>query len=207
MGQSVCQSRGPGSAGFRGPHRHGIRGRSHSRHTLLPEELASEPCIYGIRGPLRSWNPVWANLHYYVTMAKDSWHARRWRDKLRVWFASPGWRPADVAARFPKPSYDPRRDFVPYYPPRSLALSIYVLVQFAVLMAAHSHFLAVLPSQPLAANVAYFVFLMLGPVTLGGAMEISGWHRAAQARCQPKFRERLTGVPTRVGALRPWRPF
>ena len=29
------------------------------------EELDGEPCIYGIRGQLNSWNPVWANLHYY----------------------------------------------------------------------------------------------------------------------------------------------
>ena len=28
------------------------------------------------------------------------------RDKLRVWFKPPGWRPADVAARFPKPPFD-----------------------------------------------------------------------------------------------------
>ena len=28
------------------------------------------------RGPLRSWNPVWANLHNYADMAKDSWRAR-----------------------------------------------------------------------------------------------------------------------------------
>ena len=27
------------------------------------EEDDKEPCIYGTRGPLRSWNPVWANVH------------------------------------------------------------------------------------------------------------------------------------------------
>ncbi|MFM7504965.1 MAG: hypothetical protein ACKO3M_00065, partial [Rubrivivax sp.] len=31
---------------------------------------------------------------------------RRWADKLRLWFMPPGWRPADVAARFPKPAFD-----------------------------------------------------------------------------------------------------
>ena len=75
------------------------------------EELDEEPCIYGIRGQLRSWNPVWANLHYYWAMAQDSWHAASWWDKLRVWVAGPGWRPADVAARYPKQPYDPRRGF------------------------------------------------------------------------------------------------
>jgi len=70
------------------------------------EEDDAEPCIYGTRGPLRSWNPVWANLQYYAELAKDSWRARNWGDKLRVWFMHPGWRPADVAAKWPKPPFD-----------------------------------------------------------------------------------------------------
>jgi sterol desaturase/sphingolipid hydroxylase (fatty acid hydroxylase superfamily) len=109
------------------------------------EELDAEPPIYGIRGQLRSWNPVWANLHYYWAMAKDAWHARSWRDKLRVWIAPPGWRPADVAARFPKPEYDPRRDFARFDPPRSLGLSLYAALQVTALIAADDHFLGVLP--------------------------------------------------------------
>ena len=135
------------------------------------EELDSEPCIYGVRGQLRSWNPVWANLHYYWIMLQDSWHARSWRDKLCVWYAPPGWRPPDVAARFPKPAYDPHRDFARFDPPRNLGLSLYVLVQFALLLAAHSHFLALLPKQALLWNLAYFLFLLLTLVLLGGLLE------------------------------------
>jgi alkylglycerol monooxygenase len=65
-----------------------------------------EPIVYGTRAPLRSWNPVLANLQQYAEMARDSWHAERWGDKLRVWFKPPGWRPADVAAKFPKPAFE-----------------------------------------------------------------------------------------------------
>ncbi len=73
--------------------------------SFMPEDDA-EPCVYGTRGPLRSWNPLWANLQYYAELAKDSWRAASWADKLRVWFKPPGWRPADVAARWPKPAFD-----------------------------------------------------------------------------------------------------
>ena len=135
------------------------------------EELDSEPCIYGVRGQLKSWNPVWANLHYWWLMALDSWHASRWRDKLYVWIAPPGWRPADVAARFPKPPYDPTRDFARFDPPRSLALSFYVLVQFVAILAANSHFLALLPKQSSVWNVAYFAFILASLATLGGVLE------------------------------------
>ena len=70
------------------------------------EEDEREPCVYGTRSPLRSWNPLWANLQVYAELAKDCWRAASWADKLRVWFKPPGWRPADVAARWPKPAFD-----------------------------------------------------------------------------------------------------
>jgi sterol desaturase/sphingolipid hydroxylase (fatty acid hydroxylase superfamily) len=70
------------------------------------EEDDAEPCVYGTRSPLRSWNPVWANLQVYRDLVLDSWRARSWGDKLRVWLMPPGWRPADVAARWPKPIFD-----------------------------------------------------------------------------------------------------
>ena len=68
-------------------------------------ELPAEPCVYGTRNPLRSWNPLWANLEVYAGLAHDSRHARSLADKLRLWFKPPGWRPADVAERFPKPPF------------------------------------------------------------------------------------------------------
>lgn len=135
------------------------------------EERDDVPCIYGVRGQLRSWNPVWANLQYYWLMAEDSWRAQRWSDKLRVWFAPPGWRPADVAARFPKRPYDPERDFQRYDPPRSVRLSLYVLAQFLVLMVANSHFLKLLPSASAAASLLYFGYILATLVTLGGVLE------------------------------------
>ena len=135
------------------------------------EERDEDPPIYGIRGQLKSWNPVWANLHYYWAMAQDSWHARSWRDKLCVWVAPPGWRPADVAARFPKPDYDPARDFERFDPARPLSLSLYALVQLAVLIAANSHFLSVLPRQAAWLNILYFIYILTGLATLGGVLE------------------------------------
>jgi alkylglycerol monooxygenase len=135
------------------------------------EERDEEPCIYGVRGQLKSWNPVWANLHYWWLMATDCWHAQCWRDKLRVWIAPPGWRPPDVAARFPKAPYDPYRDFSRYDPPRNLALSLYVSAQFLAIMAANSHFLALLAKPGNWWNAAYFVFILGSLFCLGGVLE------------------------------------
>jgi hypothetical protein len=75
----------------------------HAVGTWQPE-LADHPCHYGTRSPLRSWNPVWANLGVYAALWHDCRRATRWGDKLRVWLKPPGWRPRDVALRFPKPA-------------------------------------------------------------------------------------------------------
>ena len=83
--------------------------------TFQDEDLA-EPCVYGTRGALNSWDPMWANAEVYWALAQDAWHTRSWADKLRVWFKPPGWRPADVAARFPKTAFDIAR--VQTYGPR-----------------------------------------------------------------------------------------
>ncbi len=99
--------------------------------SYAPEDDA-EPCVYGTRGPLRSWNPLWANLQYYAELAHDSWRAASWADKLRVWFKHPGWRPADVAARWPKPAFDITsvRRFDPRMPPGAgmLAIALFALL-------------------------------------------------------------------------------
>ncbi len=70
------------------------------------EEDDAEPIVYGTRAPLRRWCPLAANLDVYRGLAFDSWHAGGALDKLKVWLMPPGWRPADVAARFPRPAFE-----------------------------------------------------------------------------------------------------
>jgi alkylglycerol monooxygenase len=64
-----------------------------------------EKCVYGTRKPLPAGTRCGPMPRCTRLLARDSWHTRRWADKLRVWFKPPGWRPADVAARFPAPSF------------------------------------------------------------------------------------------------------
>ncbi len=98
------------------------------------DELDEEPPIYGVRRPLHSWDPYWANLKVYADLASDSIRTASWRDKLRVWFARTGWRPADVAARFPAESSD-LEDFHKYDPALSAPLKVYVALQCAAVIA------------------------------------------------------------------------
>lgn len=99
------------------------------------EERDDEPCVYGTRAPLRSWNPLWANLEVYAALARDAWHARRWHDKLRVWIAPPGWRPDDVARRWPKPAFE-LRAVRRWEPAPGAAANAIALMLFIALLAA-----------------------------------------------------------------------
>ena len=102
------------------------------------EEDPALPFVYGTRAPLRSCNPIRANLQVYADLGRDCWRARQWSDKLRVWLKPPGWRPADVAARWPKAPFevDGFERFDPAASPRrqALALSLFVALLAATMV-------------------------------------------------------------------------
>jgi alkylglycerol monooxygenase len=129
-----------------------------------------EKCVYGTRSPLNSWDPLWSNAEVYWTLAKDSWHARLWLDKLRVWFKPPGWRPADVAARFPKPAFDLGR-VVRYQPPVSRAVSWFGAIQFVVLLQGVALFLWHADRMPLSQAAVWLGALSAGLWAVGAVMQ------------------------------------
>ncbi len=144
------------------------------------EEDEAEACVYGTRSPLRSWNPLWANLQVYWELAKDSWHAASWADKLRVWLKPPGWRPAEVAARWPKPAFDIRavQRFDPPLPPRA-AMAAGLL--FVLLLAATSLLL-------------WYAHQISSALLWGGAAAIVAGLWGVSLLCTPRARS-LPGNP------------
>ncbi|MGQ9426409.1 sterol desaturase family protein [Gilvimarinus sp. F26214L] len=105
--------------------------------TYQPER-ADLPCAYGITTGLHSWNPVWANFHVWVDTARVAAQCRSWKDRLSVWFRSPGWLPEHLREQATQalppdaPKYDPPADrwtrlyaFAQFWP--VTALSLWVL--------------------------------------------------------------------------------
>ena len=128
--------------------------------------LASTVCVSA-----KELHPVWANFDYYWIMLRDSSHTRSWHDKAPGLVRLTGMAPTDISSRFPKQRYDLHRDFQRFDRPPARSLSVYVLVQFTVILVAHSHFLAVLPKQSPGLNVRYFLFLVLSLALLAGLLE------------------------------------
>jgi len=96
------------------------------------EEDISEAPIYGIRGKIDTFNPIWANLHIYVNMLQDIWSAKKWKEKLFVPFARTGWRPSSLPNSIRKDDFDPVT-FKKYNPQVPTKIKAYSFFQFFAL--------------------------------------------------------------------------
>jgi len=65
------------------------------------EELNEIPPVYGVLKPANTWNPILINFQHIWRLIKDAWRTSNYLDKLRIWFMPTGWRPKDVAEKFP----------------------------------------------------------------------------------------------------------
>ncbi len=138
-----------------------------------------EPVVYGITTPLKSWNPAWANVHYFVDLAQQAKKCNNIADKLRVWVAPPGWQPDYLGGRqYPKPVTV--ETFKKFSTPVPKSLAVYTLVQFSILMALATGYLAIsahmfdTPAH-LATSIGYAVFIFVSLVTIGGFFENKKW--------------------------------
>ena len=122
------------------------------------DERADEPCVYGVTKGLRSWNPVWANLHVWHETAQQAWRSPRWRDKLLIWFKRPDWTPPGVPKAEAAPVQDEKFD-----PPVSGFARTYTFMQFWLLTAAALWLMAkhaALPRMTVLALLGWLCFSM-----------------------------------------------
>lgn len=140
------------------------------------EELDEDPVIFGVTTPLASWNPLWANLQFYVQLWRDATRAASWWDKLRIWFMPTGWRPADVAAKYPlsKPELS---QFVKFEVPLSAGQKVYAGVQFALYLVGGTYLLAISESLTLGLLIASWAWVAFGLYSLGVWLENRPWAR------------------------------
>ncbi len=124
------------------------------------DELDEEPVVFGVRKPLKSWNPFWANLQVYAQLFQDAFRAKRLRDKLMIWWKPPGWRPADVAEKYPIQITD-GRTVDKFDPGVSPGAKYYTLFQFLAISIAVPAILLLGAKLPL-----YVLALACSPVWL-----------------------------------------
>lgn len=133
--------------------------------TFEDEDPNNKP-VFGIRGALKSFNPLMANWQVYSQLLKDSYYTRSWRDKFKVWFGRTGWRPDDVSERFPIVKR-PLEEFVRFNPVVSPWLSAYSVFQHVFVLAVTLYLLINLTQFPLAGQLILCGVITLTSVQIG----------------------------------------
>lgn len=144
-------------------------------------QVEEEEPVYGIVSPLRSWNPVWGQIHYWVYLAKLSWNAPRWRDKVLVWFMPPAWKPKGLETPPRKNRPNRREEQERYNPKTPLGVSLYVLAQYIVTTPAIVLFLAQQGAMSSLEKAVYAGFILGTLVCLGGLLELKRWARYVES--------------------------
>ncbi len=96
------------------------------------EELKEVPPVYGVRKQANTWNPILINYQHFWRLVKDAWRTESWKDKLRIWFMPTGWRPQDVAQKYPQNTIKDVYSIKKYETQGSLLFKFWCWFQFVV---------------------------------------------------------------------------
>ncbi len=144
--------------------------------TFQKEE--EKPC-YGITRPVKTWNPVWANLDHYVFMWSDLKKIRGLQNKIKYVFYKPGWYPEELGGYQAAPPVD-KHHFEKFDTRSFPAVNYYVLFQFILTLAGTAFFLFNKSSFNLNES-AFIVFLIIITIVNCGALfEFKNWVLSAE---------------------------
>lgn len=103
------------------------------------EELKDVPPVYGITRPVRTWNPIKINFQHIWLLISDAWRTNIWKEKFLLWFKPTGYRPPDVAIKYPVYKIEDVFHFEKYNTKTSHAFNIYCWCQLLLVLAFTSY--------------------------------------------------------------------
>ncbi|MES2005930.1 MAG: sterol desaturase family protein [Bacteroidota bacterium] len=106
------------------------------------EELPDIKPVYGITRPVQTWNPIKINFMHMWLLSKDAWRTKNLQDKFRIWFMPTGWRPADMAEKYPVYKIEDVYRFAKYDTDASPVFIAWAWIQMTLLLLLLSYFFA-----------------------------------------------------------------
>ncbi len=137
-----------------------------------------EEVIYGITTPLKSWNPVWANLHYWVDLFDTTKKTSQPTDKVMNFLKPPGWFPNELGG-FQHPKEIDKATYAKY-DGDSKKWHVYIFMQFVVVLGVATGIIfgeKVMTTLQLTLVSAYVVYAL---VNLGAMFEARQWVRISE---------------------------
>lgn len=132
------------------------------------------PVVFGVTTPLRSLNPLWANLEYYVQVLRAASKFPRLADRVRVWWSHPGWQPATLGPP-PAPKAVDRASYTKYDPGAPRNLTRYVIVHFWIAFVLSGIYLSLEPGVPKLEMILPGVVVLATLAALAGLVERRAW--------------------------------
>lgn len=132
------------------------------------------PPVYGLTKPLRSWNPLWANVHVFGEIAAKLRAARTWGERWRAVLGHPGWVPSALGNRIVPSPVSPE-SFHKYDPEVPGDLRRYAVAQFLAVLLASVAVLNAAASLPPATLLAATFYVLLSLGNIGGILEARAW--------------------------------
>ena len=136
-----------------------------------------EEVVYGITKPLASWNPVWANFHYWADLYSSSKNAHSYIDKIKIFIKAPGWFPEYLGGmQYPK-EID-ISTYVKYSPDYDKRFKTYILLTFLFTLSLSSLLIFIYPKLGTLQLIACSLLSILSLTSCGVLMEQriwSGW--------------------------------
>ncbi|SFH50030.1 sterol desaturase family protein [Pedobacter insulae] len=136
-----------------------------------------EEVYYGITTPLASWNPVWANFHYWVELWHTARKSTRLIDKISVFIKPPGWYPESLGGFKSAPDIDVA-NYRKYDDNYHSHIILYVLFQFLVALASGSALLFLNAKMNLSDLTHASIFTIFTLLTCGALLEQKKWLRS-----------------------------
>jgi len=134
------------------------------------EEDEHEEILYGLRTPLLSWSPLWANVHVFYNMFVDAWRTESKSDKWKMIWSRTGWRPEDVARKYPVQKTD-LDNFIKYSPPIGLTPRIAIVLQYLLLTFFHLWSVSQYDTFSYGVMLGLSVFQIYTVISLGAVMD------------------------------------
>lgn len=133
-----------------------------------------EEVYYGITSPLASWNPIWANVHYWVELLNTAKKTDNFADKIKVFIKSPGWFPANLGGFKYAPEIDVL-NYKKYDSIYSIKIVPYVIFQFIIALGVGSALLFLNSKLDIFQVILVVLFTISTLVTCGALLENKNW--------------------------------
>ena len=122
------------------------------------EESSDIPPVYGVKKPVKTWNPLLINFMHLYQLIIDALRTKSVKAKFIIWFKRTGWRPQDVAEKYPIEITEDPSNQIKYTSISTPFLNLWSIFQLIVHVAFQFHIIFLLPKVDLQVLLIYALF-------------------------------------------------